>query len=101
MKRDKSLNNKGLTLVELLIAIVVLAIIVVPLLHAFITSARINAKSKEKLRLTQIAQDIMEGLKAYTLEDIAYEFNYPNSGSISEHPSGFKIINPNIIDGGI
>ena len=32
----KQLNNEGFSLVELLIAIVILSIIVVPLLHSFI-----------------------------------------------------------------
>lgn len=36
----RQLNNEGFSLIELLIAIVILAIIVVPLLHSFVTSAR-------------------------------------------------------------
>lgn len=100
LNERKRLDNRGLSLVELLIAVVILAIIVVPLLHAFVTSARINAKSKRELRETSVAQDIMEGLKAYNVEDLAYQFNYPNGG-IKEYSLSFNIVNPNIIEGGM
>lgn len=45
----RQLNNEGFSLIELLIAIVILAIIVVPLLHSFVTSARTNAKSRNTM----------------------------------------------------
>ncbi len=98
MRKDVHINNKGLSLVELLIAVTILAIIVVPLLHAFVSSARINSKSKATQRITTIGQDIMEGLKAYSIEDLAYEFDYPTPGSCSSHPSGFQLISPTMLD---
>lgn len=68
-------QNKGFTLMEVLIAITILAIIVGPLLHSFVVAARTNAKSKQILRSTTVAQNVMEELKAYSLEDIARQFN--------------------------
>ena len=47
-----------------LIAMVVLAIIVVPLLHSFVTSARTNAKSRSTMHATAIAEDVMEMFEA-------------------------------------
>lgn len=76
--RRHQTNNRGMTLVELLVAIVLLAIVVVPLLHTFVSSARANQKARERLRLTTAAQDIMEGLKADSIEELAYQFNYPD-----------------------
>lgn len=73
-------NNKGFTLVELLTAIVILAIVVVPLLNAFAVSARTNAKAKESMNATSIAQNIMENLKVTSIEELAYQFNYPDKG---------------------
>lgn len=93
----KQLNNKGMSLVELLIAITILAIITVPLLHAFVSSARINRRAKQTQKLTTMGQDIMEGLKAYTVEDLAYEFDYPTVSSCSAHPSGFQLIKPSLV----
>jgi len=68
-------QNKGFTLVEVLIAMTILGIIVVPLLHAFVTSANTNAKSKRIMDATGLAQNIMEELKTGSLEDLARQFN--------------------------
>lgn len=70
-------NNKGLSLVELLVAITILAIIVAPLLRLFVLSARINLKSKTNLNAVTIAENVMEGVKANSIEDLVYKFNYP------------------------
>ncbi|MBD5445051.1 MAG: prepilin-type N-terminal cleavage/methylation domain-containing protein [Lachnospiraceae bacterium] len=60
MKSTKTLDNKGFTLIEVLIAVFVLAIVVVPLLHSFVSSHRVNGKSKQYMRATTLAQDEME-----------------------------------------
>lgn len=109
--RDRQLNTKrskaanaGFSLVELLIAVTILAIIVIPLLHMFVTSTRINVKSRQTLRATTVAQDIMEGLKAYNLEEVRTQFSLPD-GSISSdyfYPTeGFYIVNSSMIQGGV
>lgn len=67
----EQLNNEGFSLVELLIAIVILSIIVVPLLHSFVTSARTNAKSRNTMHATAIAEDVMEQFEAHTLGEMA------------------------------
>ncbi len=95
-RSDKRIDNRGMSLVELLLAVVILAIIVVPLLHAFVSSARVNRKSRLTAKVTTLGQDVMEGLKAYSVEDLAYEFDYP-AGGISEHPQGFQLIAPKMI----
>lgn len=66
----RQLNNDGFSLVELLIAIVILSIIVVPLLHSFVTAARTNAKARDTMRTTAIAEDVMENFEAYSLEEL-------------------------------
>lgn len=70
-------KNQGFSLVELIVTIAILAIVVAPLLNAFVVSARTNAKAKERLRTTTIAQNIMEGVEKLTLEELAYQFDYP------------------------
>ncbi len=69
--KKRQLNNEGFSLVELLIAIVILSIIVVPLLHSFVTSARTNAKSRSTMHATAIAEDVMEMFEAHTLEEMS------------------------------
>lgn len=74
--KDQQLNrNAGFSLLELLIAVTILAIITIPMLHMFVTSARINGKSRITLRATVLAQDVVEGLKAYHIEEIQDQFN--------------------------
>ena len=83
MKRLK--NNQGLTLVELIVSIAILAIIVLPLLTSFVQATRTNVKAKNKQYATEAAQNIMEGLQNVSLEDVVYQFNYPAS------PNGFDL----------
>lgn len=113
--RDRQLHrdggraaDAGFSLVELLIAVTILAIIVIPLLHLFVTSTRINVKSRQTLRATTVAQDIMEGLKAYTLEEVRTQFNqYDTDGKMIWTPDwhnpteGFYVLNPKMIDGSV
>lgn len=73
-------NNAGISLVELLVSITILAIIVLPLLSAFVVSTRTNYKAKKKLRTTNIAENFMEGIEKTKLKDLAYQFNYPDEG---------------------
>ena len=86
-------NNSGFSLVELLIAVTILAIIVIPLMHLFITSTKINVKSRETLRSTTIAQDIMEGCKAYDVPELQEQFNHPEEG--------FYVIDRQLIQDGV
>ncbi len=73
-------KDAGFSLVELLIAVVILAIIVIPLMNLFVSSNRINIKSRKTLRATTVAQDIMEGLKAYDIDEIKEQFADPSNG---------------------
>lgn len=66
----KKQDNKGFTLIELLVAVMVLAVIIVPLLHSFITSFRVNAKSKQLMRATTLAQNEMEIFEKEKIEDL-------------------------------
>ena len=103
-RRCRKTSDAGFSLVELLIAVTILAIIVIPLLHMFVTSTKINVKSRQKLRATTVAQDIMEGLKAYTLEEVSAQFEPPEgvSGGGYHYPSdGFYIVNSSMIQGGV
>lgn len=86
-------NDKGFTLVELLIAVVILAIVVTPLLNAFVVSTKVNTKSRETLRATSAAQNIMEGFKANDLADLALQFNYPTTR--------FEVIDSSAFTGGL
>lgn len=57
-------NNKGLTLVEILITLAVLGIVIMPLMSMFITSQRMNNESEMKYKAIQFAQEELETIKA-------------------------------------
>lgn len=69
------LNNKGMSLIEVMVAVIILALVTGPLLHSFVTAAKFNVRSKERQRVASAAQSIMEGFKAYNLDQICYQFN--------------------------
>ena len=73
-------NDEGLSLIEVLIAVVILAIVATPFLHSFVTTANTNSKAKQAHKVTVLAQSVMEACKAESVEAIARQFDYPNTG---------------------
>lgn len=74
-RKRLQLNKAGFSLIELIVSIVILAIVVLPILTAFVVSARTNAKAMNKYRATNIAENIMEGLERESLENVKNEFS--------------------------
>lgn len=68
--KPKRSHNKGVTLIEVLVATVILALLSIPLLSAFVATTRINAKSRERQETTSMSQDLMEEIKAESLANI-------------------------------
>lgn len=85
-RKTKQLNNQGLTLVELLVSIAILAIVAGFILQPFITSARVNNKSRNLHRATTVAQNVMEGINLQSIEALAYQFNYPSLTDTDGNP---------------
>ena len=61
-------------MVELLIAVCILAVAVIPMLRSFISSIYANSKSRERLNASMVAEDIVEGLKNHKSEEIERQF---------------------------
>jgi len=68
----KLLNNKGLTLVEIIITLAILGIVISPLMAMFITSQKINKESEEEYYSIQLAQKYMEEIKGKDTLDSSY-----------------------------
>lgn len=73
-------NDKGFTLTEVLIAVAILSIAVVPMLANFVTSSKVNSKSKRTMNGTVVAQNIMEGINAYGVENTIIQLEYIGTG---------------------
>lgn len=80
LKRDKQhrkLNNKGMTLVEVIVTITILVLVSGFILSSFVSAMRAATKSRDLHRATTVAQNVMEGINLKTAEELAYQFNYP------------------------
>ena len=68
MKKKK--DNKGFTLIEVVIAVVILAIVVSPFVGNFIQSSKMNLESRKNLNAMTLAQDMIEGMSSYNATDL-------------------------------
>ena len=90
MKNRIQKNNKGFSLVELLVAIAILAIIVLPLLHSFVTATKTNTKAKKSMEANTVAQNVMEEIKATSFSKLFNSLIYDVSYEYEENPEEGK-----------
>ena len=67
--KNNKLNNKGFSLIEVLVAVVILALVAGPILMAFVMSARFNARARETQRVSAVAESVMEEFKGMSIAD--------------------------------
>lgn len=67
----KKTDNRGISMVELLVAVCIMAIIAIPLLHSFVTSHQVNARSRQTMRATTLAQNEMEIFEKEKIADLS------------------------------
>ena len=65
----EKMNNAGFSLVEVLAAVVILALVAGPILMAFAMSARFNARARENQRISAVAESVMEEFKGMSIKD--------------------------------
>ena len=80
MKKLKKIDNAGFSLVELLVAVVILGLIVAPLLHTFVTASDTAARSRKMGDATLASQNIAETIEANDLSSFV--------GSVSPDENG-------------
>lgn len=68
-------NNGGFTLLEVLVAMIILTVVCVPLLRSFATSAQTNARAKIQAKCTTASENIMEKIRNMPTEDILTSFS--------------------------
>ena len=94
-------NNKGFSLIELLVAITILAVVMIPMLHSFITSARANAKARKVMEATTAAQNLMEEMKSENLPKYLTDKGFSKVPVMKDEDSGeqYKDVDGNGIVG--
>ena len=78
-KRKIQLNNKGISLIELIVALLVLTFVVAPLLAVFLGAANTNRVNTMNADADIVAQNIMEAIKVYGLDNV--DSSVPNSNA--------------------
>lgn len=62
MKNRRKINNKGFSLIEVLVAVVMLAVVMTPLLRGFVSTAEVNKSAREYMGGTDVTQCVLEGI---------------------------------------
>ena len=86
-------NHKGVSMVEVLVTVAILAIVVVPCLSSFVMAQRGNAKAAETQAAYTAAANLMEELKG--LDDVDSVANRLDM----EYPKDDPAVKPNKDDG--
>lgn len=69
-------NNRGFTLVDVICAITILMLVVLPVLTGFLMAAKTNAKISDRLEVDLVLQNELEQIKATgVIENVRYDGN--------------------------
>lgn len=67
-------DRRGFSLLEILIAMSILALVAAPICRAFVSATRTNADARMHASATSVAENIMEGVNAFSYEDAVEQF---------------------------
>lgn len=63
-------DNSGLSIVEVLVAVAILAIVFIPLLKTFTQASTINSKAQKLQNVTSLAEGVMEDVKGKSIQEL-------------------------------
>ena len=63
-------DNSGLSIVEVLVTVAILAIVFVPLLKTFTQASTINARAQKLQNVTSLAEGVMEDVKGKSIQEL-------------------------------
>ncbi len=81
--RKRKLNNKGLSLVEILVTVVILALISAPIIDSFIHAINVNSQSRTIQNGTAVAQDVAELFETFDLEYLVESYSGQEKNGIT------------------
>ncbi|KNF07385.1 hypothetical protein CLPU_17c00100 [Gottschalkia purinilytica] len=76
------INNKGTTMIEVVVSITILSLLTLPIITLFYESVKMNKKSQEQMTATILAENFIEDIK--TSENL-------NIGQVTKYENGFNI----------
>ncbi len=90
LRNRKRGGQKGVTLFEVLIALALFALIIVPISKSFLTAMKVNRRARETMIATDVAQSIMEGFAGKSYFEVCE--------AIRKAPGGFSFASKTDID---
>lgn len=86
-------DNKGMTLIEVIVAMGILAVVVTPTLRMFASSSGVNLRAKQRQRATIVGESVMESFKAYNMQSLCKQFTAtPTAAATYKGVSSFSAI---------
>lgn len=73
--KKQKMNNLGMTLVEIVVAIAIIGMVAVPLMNMFVSGMRTNRKAKETEAAQIAAQNVAEAFEATDINDLFDQMN--------------------------
>lgn len=86
----EKLNNNGFSLVELLVAVAILSVVVVPIMKSFTTSAITSAKAQSMQNATSLAEKQMEIVKTKTIKQLIEDDGFIKDESNNSYKGKYK-----------
>lgn len=74
-RTSRKLNNRGMTLIEVLVAMMMLSVVSLVFLRSFSQTMYYNKNAREKQYALTVAQSMMEGMKAYGMDALDEQFS--------------------------
>lgn len=67
-------DDKGMTLIEVIVSLLILAVIFTPMIMTFVRAHKLNQTTKNENYATELAESVMEAVKVLGIEATAKEF---------------------------
>lgn len=74
-KLNKLRSDKGVTILEIVIAVAILAAVSIPVARAIVASSKYNYQAKVREKLTIVSESLMEDFKAYTIKEMQEKYS--------------------------
>lgn len=98
VRRKPQNNNKGFSLIEVLVTMLIISIVCVPLIRSFVTSANVNKKARRIQNATDVAQSVAEYFANNPMDDLENLVDEDDYSSIVDSDGNDVITYSNVKD---
>ena len=78
---EKMKKNSGFTLIELIVAVALFAIVIGPLFQAFSSSIKANSRARSVLKATQLATSVMDNVERFSAKELREDMTLSDFGA--------------------